>query len=179
MAFCSACGASLPDQALYCSRCSAAVAQVSLEIEDNTSVLPASAERLASRSQPPVASSGPAADAGLPIPENIAGVVAYITIIPALVFLLLEPFRRNLFVRFHAMQHLLLFGAALGCLVAASVLWMILQLIPFIRVLVFPFAGLIGLAWFFLWLLLVVKAYHHEMFKLPWIGDYAEEWSRE
>ena len=36
--------------------------------------------------------------------------------------------------------------------------------------------ALIGLAWFFLWLLLVTKAYHHEMFKLPWIGDLAEEY---
>ena len=54
---------------------------------------------------------------------------------------------------------------------------MVLQLIAFMRALVFPFAGLIGLAWFFLWLLLVVKAYRHEMFKLPFIGDFVEEWS--
>jgi len=61
--------------------------------------------------------------------------------------------------------------------IAAYLLWMLLQLIPIMRVLVFPFAGLIALAWFFLWLLLVVKAYHHEIFKLPYIGDLAEEWS--
>ena len=52
---------------------------------------------------------------------------------------------------------------------------LLMQLIPFMRVLVFPLAGLIGLAWFFLWVLLVVKAYQHELFKLPIIGDLAEQ----
>jgi uncharacterized membrane protein len=45
------------------------------------------------------------------------------------------------------------------------------------RVLFLPLGGLISLAWFFLWLLLVVKAYYHEMFKLPYLGDLAEEWA--
>ena len=45
------------------------------------------------------------------------------------------------------------------------------------RVLVFPFTGLVGLAFFFLWVLLVVKAYQHEMFKLPILGDLAETWA--
>ena len=114
-------------------------------------------------------------DAPLPLPENIAGVVAYITIIPAIVFLLLEPFKRNLFVRFHAFQHLFLWVAGFAIAIAAGILAAFLQLIPFMRVLVFPLAGLIGLAWFFLWVLLVVKAYQHEFFKLPIIGDLAEQ----
>ena len=120
----------------------------------------------------PEASSVP-----LPIPENIAAVIAYMTPIPAVIFLYLEPFRRNVFVRFHAFQHIVLWCVAIAFAIVAFVLWMVLQLIPFMRVLVFPFAGLIGLGWFFLWLLLVVKAYHHEMFKLPYIGDFVEEWS--
>lgn len=126
----------------------------------------------------PIANS--AADSSaepLPIPENIAGVVAYITIFPAMVFLLLEPFKRNRFVRFHSLQHLLLWAAGVGIGIAAGLAGAVLQLIPFMRVLLFPFAGLISLAWFFLWLLLVVKAYNHEMFKLPILGDLAEEWT--
>ena len=99
----------------------------------------------------------------LPIPENIAAVMAYITIFPAIVFLYLEPFKRNLFVRFHAFQHLFLWVAGLAIGNCRGILGAVLQLIPFMRVLVFPLAGLIGLAWFFLWLLLVVKAYHHEI----------------
>jgi uncharacterized membrane protein len=114
----------------------------------------------------------------LPMPENVAAVVSYITIVPAALFLFLRPFSRNRFVRFHSLQHLLLFGAAVGGAIAAGILWMVLELIPPMRVLVFPFVGLISLAWFFVWLLLVIKAYRHQWFKLPYLGDYAEEWSR-
>jgi uncharacterized membrane protein len=41
----------------------------------------------------------------------------------------------------------------------------------FLTTLIWPIWGLAQLA---LWLLLVVKAYQHEMFKLPVIGDMAE-----
>jgi uncharacterized membrane protein len=113
----------------------------------------------------------------MPIPEAIAGVIAYITIFPAIVFLLLEPFKRNRFVRFHSFQQLLLCAAGVGIGIATSLIGAILQLIPFMRVLFLPLGGLISLAWFFLWLLLVVKAYYHERFKLPYIGDLAQEWA--
>jgi uncharacterized membrane protein len=116
-------------------------------------------------------------DASLPIPENVAAVIAYITPIPAAVFLFLRPFRDNLFVRFHAFQHIFLFAAGVAFVAAGAILGMILQLIPSMRVLIFPFMGVAALAWFFLWLLLLVKAYHYEMFKLPWIGDLAEEYT--
>jgi len=101
--------------------------------------------------------------------------MAYITIIPAIVFLFVEPFKRNFFVRFHAFQHLFLWIAGFALSIVAGILSMLMQLIPFMRVLVFPLGGLIGLAWFFLWVLLIVKAYQHELFKLPFIGDLAEQ----
>lgn len=171
---CPHCGSELPGQALFCQRCGE---PFSTESGPPGGEPAPGAETLV----PVVAGPGPRyaqARNELPIPENIAAVIAYITVIPAIVFAYAEPFRRNLFVRFHAFQHIFLFVAGLGFTVAASLLWMLLQLMPFMRVLVFPFAGLIGLAWFFLWLLLLVKAYHHEWFKLPWVGDLAEEWSR-
>ena len=36
--------------------------------------------------------------------DNVAGALAYVTIIPAIVFLVLEPFNKKRFVRFHAFQ---------------------------------------------------------------------------
>jgi len=169
MPVCPQCGASSPDQALFCQRCGGSLAQVGAD-EAKATGAPSTAE-VVTRRAPDVGSSGNE----LPIPENIAGVVAYITIFPAIVFLFLEPFKRNLFVRFHAFQHLFLWVAGLGIGIAAGILGAVLQLIPFMRVLVFPLTGLIGLAWFFLWLLLVVKAYQHEIFKLPIIGELAEQ----
>lgn len=173
MASCPRCGAESAEQVLFCQQCGEALSQPDA---------PAAVEGPVAVETAPVASvskpipSDDRVSHGLPIPENIAAVIGYLTIIPAIVFVFLEPFRRNLFVRFHAFQHIFLFVVAMASLIAASILWMVVQLIPFMRVLVFPFIGLIGLAWFFLWLLLVTKAYHHEMFKLPWVGDLAEEY---
>ena len=172
--FCLECGASLLDEASFCSRCGAAVSQVRPEAVEPAGS-PATPDRLRPEAAPPIASVGVSFGERLPIPENIAGVVAYITIIPAVVFLFLEPFKRNFFVRFHAFQHLFLWAAGFALGIVASIAGALLQLIPFMRVLVFPLVGLITLAWFFLWVLLVVKAYQHELFKLPIIGDLAEQ----
>ena len=109
------------------------------------------------------------ADAGLA--DNVAGALAYFTIIPAIVFLVLEPFNRKRFVRFHAFQ--CIFFA-----VAMTVFWIILGFlghIPFLgwgTVLLWP---LISLAGFILWLIMVLKAYQGQMFKLPILGDMADK----
>jgi uncharacterized membrane protein len=167
LARCPQCGWPLAEDARFCSSCGAAISQAGepsapAAIQDTVSAEP---QRTELSGEP------------LPIAENIAGVIAYITIFPAIVFLLLEPFKRNRFVRFHSFQHLLLWAAGVGIGIAASLVGAILQLIPFMRVLFLPLGGLIGLAWFFLWLLLVAKAYYHEMFKLPYLGDLAQEWA--
>jgi uncharacterized membrane protein len=103
--------------------------------------------------------------------DNVAGALAYVTIIPAIVFLVLEPFNKKRFVRFHSFQ--CLFFAA-----AWIVLWIGLAFIghiPFLgwaTVLLWP---LVSLAGFVIWLILVLKAYQGKMFKLPVIGDMAEQ----
>ena len=175
MLSCPHCGVRLEDRAPYCAQCGGAIAwEEAGRAEEASPVESAFVET-------PVAVVGATAHGDgvhLPIPENVAAMVAYITPVPAIVFLYLEPFRRSVFVRFHSFQHVCVWVAGLGFAIASIILWTVLQMIPFMRVLVFPFVGLISLAWFFLWLLLVVKAYHHEWFKLPLIGDFAEEWSR-
>ena len=43
--------------------------------------------------------------------DNVAGMLAYITIIPAIIFLVTAPYNRNRFMRFHSFQmHLFLRG---------------------------------------------------------------------
>jgi uncharacterized membrane protein len=103
--------------------------------------------------------------------DNVAGALAYVTIIPAIVFLVLEPYNRKRFIRFHSFQ--CIFFA-----VAWTALWIILAFIGHI-----PFLGwatlllwpLVSLAGFILWLIMVLKAYQGQMFKLPVIGDMAEK----
>ncbi|HEY4931610.1 MAG TPA: hypothetical protein VII23_08580 [Terriglobales bacterium] len=101
--------------------------------------------------------------------ENVAGMLAYFTIIPAILFLLIEPFNRNRFVRFHAFQCLFTCGALI---VLQIVLSIFSHILPF---LMFGIWSLLGLAELALWILLVIKAYQHEMFKLPIVGDMAEK----
>ncbi len=185
MLLCPYCAVQLPQQALFCPQCGGTIAQPQAPRVVTETAIAAPTERVV-EAEPPapieeVRSSATETDPGspdLPLPENIAAVLSFLTIVPAVAFLYVDPFRRNRFVRFHAIQHLLLFGAAVAFGVGAAIVWTILQLLPFMRVLVFPFVGLISLGWLFVWLLLVVKAYRHERFKLPWIGEFAEQWSR-
>ena len=109
-------------------------------------------------------------------PEPIAGALAYLTFIPAIVFLLLEPYKKNGFVRFHSFQCLLLWGAgilvALALKLASLLLFIIPVLGPLLVVLVWTVVGLGAVV---IWLVLVVKALQGQMFKLPLLGDYATQ----
>jgi uncharacterized membrane protein len=108
---------------------------------------------------------------GAGLADNVAGALAYVTIIPAIVFLVVEPFNRKRFVRFHSFQCIFFW-------VAWMVLWIVLSIIahiPFLgwaTYLIWPLISLIG---FIIWLILVLKAYQGQMFKLPVIGDMAEQ----
>ena len=109
--------------------------------------------------------------------ENIAAALAYVlSFISGIVLLVLE--KENKFVRFHAMQSVLL-GALITVLDIALVLITgVLRSIPFIgRMLaVIPgmLHGLVGLVLFVLSVFLILKALQKEAFKLPVIGDVAE-----
>jgi len=103
--------------------------------------------------------------------DNVAGMLAYVTIIPAIVFLVMEPYNKNRFVRFHAFQ--CLFFA-----VAWTVLWIALSIVAHIpilgwlTILIWPLVGLAGLI---IWIILLLKANQGQMYKLPMIGDMAEK----
>jgi len=97
------------------------------------------------------------------INQNVAGLLCYLGWwITGLIFFLIE--KENRFVRFHAMQSIITFGAL-------SALSMVLSFIPFFWILL-PIVGILQLI---LWVILMVKAYQGELFKLPMIGDIAEK----
>ena len=109
------------------------------------------------------------------LPETLAGAMAYCTIIPAIVFLLVEPYSKNRFVRFHSLQCL---GVCLVTLVVGAMLRVagfVLFFIPVLgHLLVWLLSMVVTLAFFVVWVVLVVKALQGEMFKLPVVGDFAE-----
>jgi uncharacterized membrane protein len=96
--------------------------------------------------------------------ENVAGLLCYVLgWISGLVFFLIE--KENKFVRFHALQSIIVFGVLF---LAAF----IIGLIPFIGTVI---SWLISVLAFVLWIILMIKAYQGEKFKLPWAGDLAEK----
>jgi uncharacterized membrane protein len=112
------------------------------------------------------------------LPENFAGALAYITLVPAVLFLVLDPYRRNLFTRFHSIQCLsftvLVLALSASLKLASLVLFIIPVIGPLLAVLL---SVLIGLGVAVMWLVLVVKALQGEMFKLPLLGDFAEHYA--
>jgi uncharacterized membrane protein len=108
------------------------------------------------------------------LPQTLAGALAYF-VFPAIVFLLVDPYNKNRFLRFHSFQ---CFGVYLaGVVVVASlrIVGFLLFLIPVIgQPLVWLISMVVGLAFFMLLIVLLVKALQGEMFKLPFLGDFAD-----
>jgi uncharacterized membrane protein len=96
--------------------------------------------------------------------ENVAGALCYSLLwVSGLVFLVVE--RQSSFVRFHAMQSLITFGVISVVMVIASILPVIGGLVD----------GLLTLLVLVLWIMMMVKAWRGERYKLPWAGDEAEK----
>ena len=96
--------------------------------------------------------------------DNAAGALAYVTVIPAIIFLVAEPYNKNPYINFHAWQSIFL-----G--IAAFVIGFI-NVIPILGQIIF----LLGmLALFIAWVICLLKALKGERFKLPFIGNLAEK----
>lgn len=112
------------------------------------------------------------------LPRNIAGALAYLTCIPAIIFLTLDPYRSDRFVRFHSIQCLLLWLAGLIIGLAIRLLALVLFMIPVVGVLLISLISVLAvLAAFFVWLVVVVKAIQGQEFKLSLLGELAEHYA--
>jgi uncharacterized membrane protein len=108
--------------------------------------------------------------------DNVAGMLAYITIIPAILFLVMEPYNKSRFVRFHAFQNIFLHVAAIVCWIGLFIVSAVLAFIPILGHLVaFLLWMLLSLGLFIIWIVLLLKANQGQMWKLPVIGDLAEK----
>ena len=103
--------------------------------------------------------------------DNVAGMLAYITFIPAVIFLVLEPYNKSRFVRFHSFQCIFLTVAAFVAHLALGVL----TVVPFLVLLTFPLHALVSLGWLIISIFVALKANQGQMYKLPFIGDLAEK----
>jgi uncharacterized membrane protein len=143
MAFCSECGTQVADGVQFCTSCG---------------------KPMGAR---PAAAAAPAGG----LADNVAGLLAYITIIPAIIFLVIEPFNKNRFVRFHAFQCLFIAASWFVVIIALT----ILSFIPMVGLLLLPVHFLVWIGFLIVIILCMVRAYQGQKFKLPVIGDMAEK----
>ena len=108
--------------------------------------------------------------------SNVAGLLTYILgFVTGIIFLVIEPYKNDKFVRFHAFQSIFFNVALIIFWVAYTVLATILGLLTlgFVALLMWGVGLLLGLAIFLCWLFLMYKAYNNERYMIPFIGALA------
>jgi uncharacterized membrane protein len=114
----------------------------------------------------------PTVGGGLTI--NSAAALSYLTFIPAVIFLVVEPYNRSPFVRFNAFQCIFLtvvdFVGSIAFMVAALLLGHVFFLFG---MLVHVVSLVFYLGVFIFWLIAILKASKGEWYKIPLIGDLA------
>jgi uncharacterized membrane protein len=154
MPFCATCGA--PVEGRFCAKCGSALAE---------GAPPAGAA-------PPPPGPGPQpAPAAAGMTDNVASALCYVLgLITGIVFLVLAPYNQNKAVRFHAFQSIFL-----------SIAWMLISVVFNIIVGVlhifslYFLSPLIGLAFFVLWIYMIISAYQGKKVVLPVIGPIAQQ----
>lgn len=154
MAYCSQCGGEVPDGVAFCPKCGQAQA----------------AGRVAQTSQ-----QGPGQEAKPDMAENVAGLLCYVLgWVTGIIFYLID---KRPFVRFHAAQSIVVFGVLHIISMAMAIFfgrglmmmggWGALGLVGAIY-------SLVELASLVLWILLMVKAYQGEKFRVPVASEIAQ-----
>ncbi|MCL2679368.1 MAG: zinc-ribbon domain-containing protein [Dehalococcoidia bacterium] len=147
MAFCSSCGAQNKDNDKFCASCGKGLSAA--QSSDNT---------------PPPADAAAESLSSTGLQENIACLLAYLFMwIAGLVFMLIE--KKSAKVKFAGAQSFVLF-------LSAHIIFFILSFVPIIGTIV----GVIGgIAMVVLWILLMVKAYNNQEWRLPVVADLADK----
>ena len=159
MAFCANCGAALTQNVGFCGSCGKPV---------GTSTPVAVASQ-------PVSLPNAAASDQSGLSSDLAGALAYILgFITGIIFLVIEPYKNDRFVRFHAMQSVFF---SVGC-IAFSIAWSILvgilgSISPWIALATLPIRILISLGFFGMWLFVMYQAYGQREYQIPFIGILA------
>jgi uncharacterized membrane protein len=102
--------------------------------------------------------------------DNVAGALCYLAgFITGIIFLVLAPYNRSKFVRFHAFQSIFFCVAWIVIDIAFGMMGFLTH---GLTALLLP---LIYFAFFLVWLYLMYTAFNNKKIKLPVIGDLAEK----
>jgi uncharacterized membrane protein len=120
--------------------------------------------------QPPPPGYAPPAAAGTGLSDSAASALAYVTFIPAIIFLLVAPYNQKPQIKFHAIQ-------MLSLSVVGFVVMFCVSLLLFIPILGFLIYLVTALAMLGIWIMCIFKASQGSLFKLPFISDFAAKQS--
>lgn len=167
MSACQSCGTALAADTRFCQSCGSPT------------------ELHAEASIPAV--EGPAVAAVMPttsqtgtktMDTNIVGALAYLAgLVTGIIFLVLDPYKANSFVRFHAFQSIFFNVAWIGF----WVVWMILSAVltpltaGIFGLIALPLMLIFIIAGFGIWIFLMYQAYQQKLYKLPIVGKFAAE----
>ncbi|MGD0155190.1 MAG: hypothetical protein ABSB50_03770 [Terracidiphilus sp.] len=104
--------------------------------------------------------------------DNAAGGLSYVTIIPAIVFLIVEPFKKSSYVRFHAWQSIFFYVAWALVHILVEVVQNLVPTVVFLTLTLWQF---VDLAFFVVLVIVFVSAFNGKRFMLPIIGGLAEK----
>lgn len=159
MANCAKCGAPIAEDSAFCGSCGQPRTQAG-------STMPASGS----------VAAAPAVTAGTGLTMNMAAALSYVLgAITGVLFLVLEPYKNNRFVRFHAIQSIIVSVVCVALAIVWSIIVGILVSIAgfWVLTVALPLDWLFGLGIFVLWLFLMFQAYSEREYRIPWIGDIA------
>jgi uncharacterized membrane protein len=113
----------------------------------------------------------PAASTQSGLSENVAGLLCYLLgWVTGLIFFLID---KRPFVRFHAAQSMVVFGGLMIIRIVLAMLFVSSRLSGFSMG--FGLLTLVSIVGFVLWVLLMVKAYQGEKFRIPIAADLADQ----
>ena len=167
MSFCQTCGTSLPDGSPTCTACGASQGMAASSAAPGA--MPGSVPG-------PMPGAMPQAVPASGLTPNVAGALAYLVgAITGILFLVIDPFKADRFVRFHAFQSIF-FNLAW---IAFWIVWMIVGIMlgaishGLFFIIQLPINLLITVGGFCLWAYLMYSAYQGKTFQLPIIGAMA------
>jgi len=184
--YCQQCGAQVADTARFCNKCGAQLQPTQPASSPASYTAPPAGYQTPPNYQqqyqppgygqppyqapyrPPYQPTG--ASGASDLKPNVAGLLCYpLFFITGILFLVLTPYNRDRFVRFHAFQSIFLFAAYLALAIALGIVgsvmpWPLRAMLSGVPKLIL----LVGTVWG------MYQAYKGERFKLPVIGDLAE-----
>jgi uncharacterized membrane protein len=118
----------------------------------------------------PVGAAYQPAPAAAGMADNVASALCYaLTLITGILFLVLAPYNQNKTIRFHAFQSIFLGVAWILISMVLNVVFIAMHMFSLLFL-----SPLIGLAFFVLWIYMIISAYQGKMVVLPLIGPIAQ-----